>query len=389
MAHRIFFSVCGEGYGHSSRDMALAKALTSAGGEVLMGSYGYVLDRLKKSYDAVEIKKEIEMVGKEGIFDLKATISQSSSSAFRFSKIISHEKKIIEKFKATCVVADGRGAAVFAAFKLGLPCIIISNQTSLEPFFKESTYFLRFISMAVELTLKTTMAFAEEVLIPDFPLPYTVCLNNLSKSRHIIKKQRFIGPVVSANFHSPETNCPLDISSPFVLILLGGHSFRLPIFKSILKIADKFPYLNFLIFTQFKSCNIPKNVKVMGFTEDISSYMQAAELIVTQAGHSTAMEILTLGKPALIIPDKGQIEQENNAARMVKLGVCETLDYASLDAESLYEKINILLNDSRFGEKAKQYSELAKKMKGYKKGADIILELSNRRHRVQTSMPDE
>ena len=41
--------------------------------------------------------------------------------------------------------------------------------------------------------------------------------------------------------------------------------------------------------------------------------MAAAQLIIAQAGHSTAMEILTLGKPALIIPIKGQIEQENNA----------------------------------------------------------------------------
>lgn len=145
MVHRIYFSVCGEGYGHSSRDMAIAKELKQESASVLLGSYGYVLERLKQSFEAVEIEKEFEMAGKEGAFDLKATISRSKSQAFQFSKIISQEKKIMEDFNATCVVADGRTAAVFAASKIGIPCIIISNQTSIEPFFKDSKFFLRFI----------------------------------------------------------------------------------------------------------------------------------------------------------------------------------------------------------------------------------------------------
>jgi len=237
---------------------------------------------------------------------------------------------------------------------------------------------VRLLGKPVELTLKTMTALADNTLIPDFPPPYTVCLNTLSKKKHIMKKQHFIGPVVSANFHNHENNAAPDVSSPFVLVLLGGHSFRLPIFEGILKIADRFPDINFLIFTKFKSNRVPGNVKVLEFAEDISSYMQAAEMIITQAGHSTAMEVLTLGKPALVIPDKDQVEQENNAARMKELGMCETLDYASLDAESLFEKISVLLNDTRFREKARQYSEMAKKMNGPQKAADIILELSER-----------
>jgi UDP-N-acetylglucosamine--N-acetylmuramyl-(pentapeptide) pyrophosphoryl-undecaprenol N-acetylglucosamine transferase len=375
MVRRIFFSVCGEGYGHSSRDMALAKELTSSGCEVLMGSYGYVLDRIKRSFNAVEIKKELEMVGKEGIFDLKATISKSAGSALHFSKTISHETKIIKDFETDCIVADVRASAVLAASRLGIPCIIISNQTSLEHFFKSNAIFLRFFGNGIELMMEWMMALADEILIPDFPPPYTVCNNTLTKNRHVMNKQHFIGPVVSMNVIN---QIQLDMpEQPFILTILGGHSFRFPIFNSILKVADRFPDFTFIILTQFKSSKIPKNVKILGFVEDILSYMSATRLIITQAGHTTAMEILTLGKPALIIPDKGQIEQEINAARMKELGVCETLYYTSLDTESLFKKINILLNDSRFREKAKKYSAMAKKIEGCKKGADIILKLSD------------
>jgi len=378
MARRIFFSVCGEGYGHSSRDMALATELTGSGCNVLMGSYGYVLDRLKKSFNAVEIKKELEMVGKDGIFDLKATMYRSSSSALHFSKIISHEKKVIENFRADCVVADGRASAVLAAYRLGLPCIIISNQTSIEHFFKDEIFFLRFFGKSIELMMEGIEALSDKILIPDFPPPYTICNDILSKNRHLMKKQHFIGPVVSENFRNQIQNqIQIDIPcQPFVVAILGGHPFRRPIFYGILKIAHRFPGINFLIFAQFKDGNIPENVKVLEFIDDISSYMQRAEIIITQAGHSTTMEILTLGKPSLIIPDKGQIEQENNSARMKELGVCETLDHDSLNNENFFEKINILLNDPGFRDNARKYSEMIKQMSGCKKGADIILELS-------------
>jgi UDP-N-acetylglucosamine--N-acetylmuramyl-(pentapeptide) pyrophosphoryl-undecaprenol N-acetylglucosamine transferase len=377
MTHRIYFSVCGEGYGHSSRDIAIANVLTAGRADVLMGCYGYVHERLKTKFNVAEIEKEFEMVGSNGAFDLKATIFRSKKTALRFSKMITDEKKLIEDFGATCVVADGRTAAVFAAFKLGLPCIMISNQTSLEPFFKEANFLIRLIGKPVELTAKTLTTITEITIIPDFPPPDTVCIESLSRDRHIMKKQTFVGPVVSMG-REGDRNTPQDIRSPFVLTLLGGHLFRRPIFEGILKIADRFPEACFLIFTPFKSDLVPPNVTIREFAVDISSYMQVADLIITQAGHSTAMEILTLGKPALIIPDKGQIEQENNALRMKELGVSETLDYASLKPQQIFEKINILLSNKSYKKKAEVYSIRARTMNGAKRSADIILELSER-----------
>lgn len=381
MKHRIYFSVCGEGYGHSSRDMAIAMMLSDAGASVLMGSYGYVLLRLKENFNTVEVEREFEMVGNGGAFDLKATILRSKKTALLFSKIISDEKKAIEDFNATCVVADGRSAAVISALKLGIPCVIISNQTSIEPFFRDSNFVLKLIGKPVDMTLKTLTVLAENTLIPDFLPPNTVCINTLSNNRRIMKKQIFVGPVVSDNFMNPGKS--VEIDGPFVLTLLGGHSYRLPIFNGILKIADRFPDMKFLIFTMFKSEYVPENVIVSEFAQDISAYMHSAQMIITQAGHSTAMEILTIGKPSLIIPDEGQIEQESNAERMRGLGVCETLDYGSLDPVSLFEKIDMLLNDEKYRIKAARFSEMAKKMNGTKKAADIIIELSERIQRYE------
>lgn len=378
MAHNIYFSVCGEGYGHSSRDIAIGKELIKAGASVLMGSYGYVRSRLENDFDTVEIEREFEMVGNGGAFDLKTSMLGSKKTVLRFSKIISDEIRTMKDFNATCVVADGRSSAVFAAFKLGIPCVIISNITSLEPVFKECGFFLRLLGKPIEMTIKTTTALAENTLIPDFPPPHTVCLNTLSKNRHVMKKQSFIGPVIPADFSYHEKDSLPDIKSPFVLTLLGGHSYRLPIFNSILKTAHRFPGINFLIFTQFKSDSLPENVTVRDFAPDISPYIHGAKMIITQAGHSTAMEILAAGKPALIIPDRRQVEQESNAARMKELGIVETIDYDNLDTGMLYDKINLLLTDPGFMKNGMKYFENAKIMNGRQKAKDIILELSER-----------
>lgn len=378
LAHRIYFSVCGEGYGHSSRDMAVAKVLEDNGAQVLMGGYGYVLERMKKSFKTVEVKREFEMAGKSGSFDMKATILKSSKSAFGFSKIVAEEKKNMESFGATCAVADGRSAAIAAAFQLGIPCVVIANQTSLEPFFRKDNLVMRVIGKNAEFSLSAGIALSDEVIIPDFPPPDTVCLGTLGIMKHIKKKETFVGPVVSSEFMKPTKGRAPEIKSPFVLTILGGHAFRIPIFEGILKAAEKFPKITFLIFTKFKSAKIPKNVIVREFADDISEYMRAAELIITQAGHSTAMEILTLGKPALIIPDNGQVEQEQNAARMKELGVAETLDYSHLSERNIVRKIDMLLREKKYKKNAAKYSKMARKMNGAKKAAQIILGYSER-----------
>jgi uncharacterized protein (TIGR00661 family) len=316
------------------------------------------------------------MMAKEGAFDLKATLLQSKNSALNYSGIISGEKKAMEDFSATCVVSDGRIAPVLAAFKLGLPCVVISNQTSIGSFFTESSFLVHLLGKPIEFSLKTSMELAEVVLIPDFPPPYTVCLDSLSKSRHVMKKQVFTGPIVAEKYENPKKEP--DVKEPCVMTVLSGHDFSIPVFNGILSAAHRFPDVEFIVFAKFESKNIPQNVRLMGFKDDLSSYMNSADLIITQAGHSTAMEIMTIGKPALIIPIKGQIEQENNAARLKALGICEILDYQSLDLENIYLKIRSLLTDTHFRERSRLYSEMALNMKGSGTAAQIILGLSGR-----------
>ena len=217
LKHRIYFSINGEGYGHSSRCLAIAKQLGKD--EAVLGSYGYVLNRLKDTqYRTVEISPEISFVGKDGNFDIGLTILKNSSWPVAINQIIREEKKIMQNYGITCVVSDSRTAPVFAANKLGLPCILLTNQTTFAPFFdveinnlegslieKPFREWLRagtkavitnaaepFVLKVVKDWLKAT----DEIFIPDLSPPYSVGLPLYYNENFVKKKQRFIGPLL-------------------------------------------------------------------------------------------------------------------------------------------------------------------------------------------------
>ena len=85
-ALRVYFSVFGEGYGHSSRALAIAHSLDIEHDLIVMGCHGYALDRIKQAsldrvaqagldpaehpgYITEHIQPEIQFYGKNGSFE--------------------------------------------------------------------------------------------------------------------------------------------------------------------------------------------------------------------------------------------------------------------------------------------------------------------------------
>jgi uncharacterized protein (TIGR00661 family) len=118
--YRIYISVHGEGYGHSSRALAVASHFHPE--SIVFGSYGYVYDRLKRSgYETVEIGPEVRFFGEDGSFEIAKTILKNTAWPIIVRKLAREEAKIMKDYDVSCVLTDCRSAAVFAAAKLGLP----------------------------------------------------------------------------------------------------------------------------------------------------------------------------------------------------------------------------------------------------------------------------
>ena len=85
-------------------------------------------------------------------------------------------------------------------------------------------------------------------------------------------------------------------------------------------------------------------VHTVAFTDDLMSYMDAADVVVAMGGYGTVCEILTLNKPAVVIPRVAPVqEQWIRAQRMGQLGVFGVIHPGSLTPSSLMRSVNALL----------------------------------------------
>lgn len=81
-------------------------------------------------------------------------------------------------------------------------------------------------------------------------------------------------------------------------------------------------------------------VHIGEFTDDLMSYMQAADTIVSMAGYNTVCEILSARKPAVIIPrSKPSQEQLIRAEKMAKLGLFKVVHPDNIDSQILLDTI--------------------------------------------------
>lgn len=404
--HKIYFSVNGEGYGHSSRTLAIAKQLEKE--EVILGSYGYALKRLENSgYQSVEISPEISFVGSNGNFDIGLTILKNSAWPVSINQLIREEKKIMQNYGVTCVIADSRSAPVFAANRLGIPCILLTNQTTFAPFFdvelkdldeslieKSFKEWLR-TGTKVVLTnaaepfvlrvIKNWLKAADEVFIPDLPPPYSLCLPLLCNEVFVKKKQRFLGPLLPWSWKAlVESHDKSSLRAGYhkfnkkIVCTLGGHKYRKPLFDAVIHLAKLMPDVLFIVLSDFTTSISMPNLYLVGFVNNPAVYYLNADLVITQAGHSTAMELMTLGLPMLVIPDASQVEQESNAKRLCELGIATRISYRELNTDNLLNQVKFMIDEPSFYEEAKKISKIARSYLAEEEAARIIRDYSTR-----------
>ena len=86
-------------------------------------------------------------------------------------------------------------------------------------------------------------------------------------------------------------------------------------------------------------------IKIIEFTDDINSYMEAADVVVSMGGYNTTCEILSLNKKAVIVPRFRPVqEQWIRAERMARLGLFKVIHPDKLTSENLMRSVLEQLN---------------------------------------------
>ncbi|MDH5563019.1 MAG: glycosyltransferase [Nitrospirota bacterium] len=89
------------------------------------------------------------------------------------------------------------------------------------------------------------------------------------------------------------------------------------------------------------------SIKTLTFSDDVMSYLDAADVAVSMGGYGTICELLSLQKPALVIPRVRPVEEQwIRAQRMAELGLFQTIHPDQLTPGSLCEKLEDLLDQA-------------------------------------------
>lgn len=361
---RIMLLICGEGLGHTSRCLALGKEFLAAGHEVRFGAYGYSKEMIERAgYSASEIPSEVKLVGDAGALDLKGSVN----ATLKNTKLLGGPRfmKFIKSAAPNVIVSDSYYLGALIGITRKIPVYIIINQSNMEEFFKNRGVPLRIIGGMSRKFYDQIFDKVDRIIIPDFPLPFTVCKKNLSSRMKHEEKLFYSGPLLKDKYEDVET---LQLKRPHIVSLIGGFGYREPIFRKVLETAKLDQSIHYTLISgpsldPSKITDLPENVELLRYIKDTYPYLKSSDAVIAPGGHSTMMEALSFGTPILSFPDKGHSEQENNAAVLDEEGYGRVLSY-STPPEVILECIHEVLEEERYKNKMERLRRLAKELNG-------------------------
>lgn len=361
---RIMLFVCGEGLGHTSRCIPLAQKFQEEGHDVLIGAYGYSRELIdKKGLRTIEIPPEIQLVGNAGSLDLKASIIATIKRGELLG--ILKINRQLKEFDPHVVVSDSYYTATIASMFRKIPVHLMMNQSNMEEFFYNKGTFMKAIGIFIKSFYNAIFHRVDGIIIPDYPMPYTICQMNLEFEEELEDTLFYSGPLVGKKY---DEVTEADLPRPHVLSTVGGFGYREPIFRRVIETAGLDTTISYTLLSgpsvdTENFTDLPDNVTILKFIEDQFPYIKSSDLVIAPGGHSTMMEALSFGIPMLSFPDIDHNEQQNNATALEEDGCGKRLDY-SISPEKLLEHIHEIINEGELVDKCRELQQLSDKLDG-------------------------
>ena len=142
----------------------------------------------------------------------------------------------------------------------------------------------------------------------------------------------------------------LDKEKPVILIF-GGSLGATAINNAVLASLEKFANSPYQIIWQTGdatkiNAELPPNIRLVNFIDDMASAYSAADLIVSRSGATTVTELSIVGKPSILVPlpSASNNEQFFNAKFLEKNGAGVVINNSDI-SEQMFDTINKLFAD--------------------------------------------
>ncbi|MEM3922319.1 MAG: glycosyltransferase [Nitrososphaerota archaeon] len=364
-SRRIHFGVCGIGYGHAARSAIIIRELERRGLAVTVSSYDDGLRYLRSvGVDALQAPPISYGVLPEGKVSIKMTIFRNIFLPLRFMEQVSCELGYAEG--ASLVLSDSRASTTLAGKLLGKPTLTILNQFNIRIEYPRYRRLIELLEAACYAPGKI-WGLSDEILIADYPPPYTISKWNLVIPDNLLEKTSFIGPVIERLEENPRRDevCRrfgLDPNGgPIIFYHASGPAYERKILTNlILPILDEIAEEYQVIATLGgdKPEHITRRARVYHWIDDPMKIFAISDLVICRAGQTTLAKALAMGKPVIMIPIPAHGEQLGNALSVAESGAGIILQQHQLSLEALRSAIRRILSGESFRESAEEYRRL-------------------------------
>jgi len=324
------------GLGHASRCIPIIKELIHLGHEVIILADGGALKLLQSEFPAL-ISHQLNgfKVRYPKILPFALHFAWKLPEMIRVKNAEHLElQKIVREEKIDAVISDNR----YGLYHPDIPSIIISHQLQLNiPVFKKT----------VNSFMCKQLQNFDSVWVPDVEdLPNLS--GQLSHGINGIKNIQFIGPL--SRFEDLDLSLKQAKNRKVLAIVSGPEphrsSFEQKLLIQLNELEDESMLVQGLMDETLEKRQIGKVEVIPNLSaEELVEEILTSEIIVCRAGYSSIMDLICLQKLAILVPTKGQAEQEYLGKQLSKEGI-----FYSVEESELNLKAQLRLVQSKYAE---------------------------------------
>jgi len=294
---RILYALNGQGRGHTSRARAVTHALRSRGHNVSFCCGGDAAERLRaESEPVLDVPAPRELVRGNRV-RLLATARHNLPLAVRTPEIVESLTDHIRDLSPDLVVSDFEPFAPRAAERLGISAVALSHQQILTE--TQCDVPLRFAASAaltrIGIGIMTPRRLFERVIVPSFFFPPLRSDRNAD----------LVPPIIR-----PEVLDARPCSGDHVLVYVNHADGSERLLDTLQRVDAPFVVCNVPLPERPEAYpNLTFRRAGPHFVDDLAS----ARAVVCTAGFTLLSEARYLGKPVLVLPNRGFFEQALNA----------------------------------------------------------------------------
>ncbi|MBP5418962.1 MAG: hypothetical protein J6Y72_04050 [Bacteroidales bacterium] len=310
---RILVSPLDWGLGHATRLIPIIRSLLAKGDEVVVAGSGSSLQLLRSEFPLLECVP-LRSFSPKFSSNLPQWIMISLQvPKFLICMYVEHYRteQIVRKMHIDEIISDNRYGVCSSLCKSS----IITHQLSPLPW-RGSSYIVNSI---ISRIVGRWISRFDECLIPDYASDGNGLSGRLSVSQYVKCKTTCIG--LQSRLVDDDHNRHENID---VLALISGPEPQRSILEQLVLTVAKHSRREFLVVNGTITAidKVCDNVRIVGSPSaaELKAYIKSAKTIICRSGYSTLMDLMLMGRRAILVPTPGQAEQEYLAERCKDIG---------------------------------------------------------------------